>query len=39
MVKFLIEPNKIFDVNDRFFGPFVFDDSPEVDEVEEDEEA
>lgn len=87
MSKFLIEPNKIFDVNDgsysffirvverlysdykveiacypdlddfsdsdlkfsvsiynkfelsRLFGPFVFDDSPEVDEEEEDEEA
>lgn len=87
MSKFVIEPNKIYDVSDgsslffirvierwysdykveiasypdlddfsdcdlkfepaiynkfelsRLFGPFVFDDSPEVDEVEEDEEA
>lgn len=87
MSKFVIEPNKIYDVNDgsysffirvverwysdykveiacypdfddfsdfdlkfsvsiynkfelsRLFGPFVFDDSPEVDEEEEDEEA
>lgn len=87
MSKFVIEPNKIYDVNDgsynffirvierwysdykveiacypdlddfsdfdlkfsvsiynkfelsRLFGPFVFDDSPEADEEEEDEEA
>lgn len=88
MSKFVIEPNKIYDVNDgsysffirvvdrwsdldykveiayypdfddfsdsdlkfepafynkfelsRLFGPFVLDDSPEADEVEEDEEA
>lgn len=55
MSKFVIEPNKIYDLNfcsfrffirviercysDCFFGPFVFDDSLEADEVEEYEEA
>jgi hypothetical protein len=36
MSKFVIEPNKIYDV---LFGPFVFDDSLEADEEEEYEEA
>lgn len=52
MSKFVIEPNKIYDVDLNFrvfiynefdlsclFGPFVFDDSLEADEVEEYEEA
>lgn len=40
MSKFVIEPNKIYDVNfSCLFGPFVFDDSLEADEVEEYEEA
>lgn len=42
MSKFVIEPNKIYDFKfelSRLFGPFVFNDSPVVDEEEEDEEA
>lgn len=35
MSKFVIEPNKIYDL----FGPFVFDDSLEADEEEEYEKA
>ena len=38
MSKFVIEPNKIYEVN-FLFGPFVFDDSLEADEEEEYEEA